>query len=78
VKAGHNGWTAASSASSQIRAESMKDTVKETIDGKLKECPAASEHQRYLRERLRRGPREYITCRMRYMTGPLVQHIVSS
>jgi len=43
-------WSASTGHLVNIWAAAMRDTVKETIDSKLKERLAASEYQRYLRE----------------------------
>lgn len=43
-------WSGSTGHLANIWAASMRDTVKKTIESKLKECLTASEYERYLRE----------------------------
>jgi hypothetical protein len=56
-------WSASTGHLTSIWAAAMRDTVKETIDSKLKERLAASEYQRYLREPQRQPLRQVLTER---------------
>ena len=56
-------WSASTGHLANIWAAAMRDTVKETIDSKLKERLAASEYQRYLREPQRQPLQHALTER---------------
>ena len=56
-------WSASTGHLASIWAASMRDTVKQTIDSKLKERLAASEYQRYVREPQRQPLQEALTER---------------
>ncbi len=56
-------WPSSTGHLANIWAAAMRDTVKETIDSKLKERLAASEYQRYLREPQRQPLQHALTER---------------
>jgi TrwC relaxase/AAA domain-containing protein len=56
-------WSASTGHLASIWAAAMRDTVKETIDSKLKERLTASEYQRYLREPQRQPLQHALTER---------------
>jgi AAA domain len=56
-------WSGSTGHLANIWAAAMRDTVKETIDSKLKEGLAASEYQRYLREPQRQPLQDALTER---------------
>jgi hypothetical protein len=56
-------WSASTGHLASIWAAAMRESVKETIDGKLKEHLTASEYQRYLREPQRQPLQRALTER---------------
>jgi conjugative relaxase-like TrwC/TraI family protein len=73
-------WSASTGHLASIWAASMRDTVKETIDSKLKERLATSDYQRYLREPQRQPLQHALTERELNGENPtaLIERITSA
>jgi hypothetical protein len=67
-------WSASTGHLASIWAAAMRDTVKETIDSKLKERLAASEYQRYRREPQRQPLQHALT--ERELNGENVNNLI--